>query len=173
MCIRDRGLLDDPAYAGRITTAIDAGKPAQIAVHNATQDTVAEYLDLPTAYLRERSEDVKALGDLLIQALRGLPLGGLAAAIADFGRDPVVVLDSLTPALASEIDPGSVIGILAATGSATGHGALIASAKGIPVITGKEIARDITEGQEVALEPRSGMVYVDPTRAQLLSLIHI
>lgn len=165
------GLLDDPAYAGRITTAIDAGKPAQIAVHNATQDTVAEYLDLPTAYLRERSEDVKALGDLLIQALHGLPLGGLAAAIADFGRDPVVVLDSLTPALASEIDPGSVIGILAATGSATGHGALIASAKGIPVITGKEIARDITEGQEVALEPRSGMVYVDPTRAQLHELL--
>ncbi|WP_300048598.1 dihydroxyacetone kinase phosphoryl donor subunit DhaM [Trueperella sp.] len=165
------GLLDDPVYTGRITSAIDAGKPTQIAIQRATTDTVADYLELPTEYLRERSEDVKALGDLLIQALQGRPLGGLAAAIADFGRDPVVVLDSLTPALASEIDPGSVIGILAATGSSTGHGALIASAKGIPVIAGKEIARDVKQGQEIALEPRSGMVYVDPTRAQLRELL--
>lgn len=165
------GLLDDPAYASRIISSIEAGNPAEVAVRAATSNTVADYQELPTEYLRERSEDVSALGELLVQALHGIPLGGLATAIRDFGRDPIVVLDSLTPALASEIDAARVIGILAATGSSTGHGALIASAKGIPVIAGKDIARKINDGEEIALEPRSGIVTVNPTREQLRELL--
>ncbi|AJC70681.1 hypothetical protein X956_08555 [Trueperella pyogenes TP8] len=165
------GLLDDPLYASRISAGIEDGKAAELAVRGATEATVADFESLPTEYLRSRSEDVKALGDLLVQALQGIPLGGLATAILEFGTNPIVVLDSLTPALASEIDANQVMGILTATGSPTGHGALIASAKGIPVITGKDIAREVRQGQEIALEPHSGMVTVEPTRAQLSELL--
>lgn len=63
------------------------------------------------------------------------------------------------------------MGIVAATGSSTGHGALIAATKGIPVIAGVAQAREIEDGEEVALEPRSGMVTVNPSRAQLHELL--
>lgn len=165
------GLLDDPTYAGDIITRIDGGVPAGVAVNAATEQMVKTYENLPTEYLRERSEDVVALGELLGQAMRGESLGGLAKAIDDFGTAPVVVLESLTPALASEIKEGSIMGIVAATGSSTGHGALIAATKGIPVIAGVAQAREIEDGEEVALEPRSGMVTVNPSRAQLHELL--
>lgn len=165
------GLLDDPTYAGDISARIENGIPAGVAVSAATAALAAAYGDLPTDYLRERAEDVNALGELLMQALRGEVLGGLSKAIEELGTPPVVVLESLTPALASEIDEGSVMGIVAATGSATGHGALIAATKGIPVIAGYAKAREIRDGEEVALEPRSQMVTVNPSREQLRELL--
>lgn len=165
------GLLDDPTYTADVIDRIAEGIPAVIAVQAATVTMVDTYENLPTDYLRERSEDVVALGDLIVQALHGQPLGGLAKAIETSEKPPVVVLESLTPALASEIDEGSVMGIVAATGSTTGHGALIAAAKGIPVIAGDPQARDIDNGVEVALEPRSGMLIVDPSRVQLKELL--
>ena len=165
------GLLDDPTYTGNIINRIDDGVPAGVAIRAATDSIVSTYEDLPTDYLRERADDVVELGALLAQALHGESLGGLAKAIEEFGTAPVVVLDSLTPALASEIDEGTVMGIVAATGSTTGHGALIAAAKGIPVIAGEPQAHEITHGVEVALEPRSGKLTINPTREQLRELL--
>ncbi|VEI13660.1 dihydroxyacetone kinase phosphoryl donor subunit DhaM [Trueperella bialowiezensis] len=165
------GLLDDPAYIGNVTKRIDTGVPAEIAIRAATNEMAASYADLPTHYLRERGDDVVALGELLILALHGQPLGGLANAVADYGRAPIVVVESLTPALASEIETGTVMGIVAATGSITGHGALIAAAKGIPVVAGKPEARDINDGDEVAIEPRGATLTVNPSRAELRELL--
>ncbi|MFP7696293.1 dihydroxyacetone kinase phosphoryl donor subunit DhaM [Trueperella sp. LYQ143] len=165
------GLLEDITFTRRIEEQIHIGIPTEIAIRRGTAQTVALYRDLPTDYLRERADDVRALGELLINAVRGIPLGGLSEAIAQCTTPPVVVLDVLTPALASEIEAGRVAGILTALGSPTGHGALIAAARGIPILTGNAQARHVRSGQEIALEPTSGSVTIDPSRAELHELL--
>lgn len=87
--------------------------------------------------------------------------GGQAA-----GHGVILVVPELDPGTAATIDVEHVAGILCAAGGSTGHGVIIASARGIPVLTGVVHLADVAEGSTVAFDARSGQVLIEPTEAQ-------
>ncbi|MDO5025194.1 MAG: dihydroxyacetone kinase phosphoryl donor subunit DhaM [Trueperella sp.] len=165
------GLLSDPQFNGKIAGQIAQGTLAEQAVRNVTGELEDMYAKLPSDYLRQRAEDIVSLGELLRVALTGSPLGGLAEELATWETPPILVLEALSPALAAEIDPARVAGVLTASGSRTGHGALIAAAKGIPVVTGQPQARNATDGVQIALDLYAGEALIEPSPEQLRQML--
>lgn len=165
------GLLSDPQFSGQIAAQISQGVRAEQAISDVTAELESMYAGLPSEYLRQRAADVVALSELLRVALTGSPLGGLASELETLETPPILVLEELSPALAAEIDPERVAGVLTASGSRTGHGVLLAAAKGIPVVAGKPQARTITDGVQVALDLYAGEVFIDPSPEQLQQML--
>lgn len=148
-------LLQDPEVTGEARALITSGASAAAAWSEAVADAAALFEGLADAYQRERAQDVRSIGERVLRIL----LGVREPEVLDEG---VLVVDELDPALAISLDASRVRGVVTRHGGATGHGVLIASARGIPVLTGVGDRADVAPGTVVAFDVRSGTLAVDP-----------
>src|SRR5699024_3884597 len=113
-----------------------AGQSAPEAVHQQTRALRAQFDALTDPYQRARGEDVTAVGERVRRALDG--------SLPDPHDEPGVLLPELDPATAVLLDPEQTQGVITFGGSASGHGALLARARGIPVLTGVAAAAGVS-----------------------------
>ncbi len=156
-------LLDDMDLLDDVRARIEAGEAAAPAWAAGVGRIVTDFATLADGYLQARAADVRAVGDQVLRAL----LGGGEDVPDGAG---VLVADDLTPAQAAALDPERVAGVLLAHGSATAHAAILARARGIPVVAGfgPRIA-DIVAGTRIVLDGSTGQVVVDPAPDVLAS----
>ena len=149
-------LLDDVDLLDDVRARIDAGEAAAPAWAAGVTRIAADFATLADDYLQARAADVRAVGDQVLRALLGL-----AESLPDGAG--VLVADDLTPAEAAGLDPNRVTGVLLAYGIATSHAAILARARGIPVVAGlgPRLA-DIAAGTRIVLDGSTGQVIVDP-----------
>lgn len=166
-----RALLDDPALQDPVRDSIRAGASAPEAVRDRVEVLRTDFEGLADAYQRDRAQDVTSVGDRLLRALAAVSGSGdgtkTEAAPTRAETDPaedgwVLVVTELDPAAAVALDVDRTVGILTVTGGATGHGVLLARARGIPVLTGVSEVADVPEGTLVALDVRAARVEVEP-----------
>lgn len=150
-------LVSDPelahAVVGRITEGFSA---VDAVIDHLTRE--ARALDgLTDPYLRERAQDVRSVRRLLLLALMGRPLE------EDSPAEPCVwLVEELDAATASRLDVRLCLGVITTAGGSSGHGALTAEARGIPVLAGCAAARGLGEGRLVAFDPLTRELWVDP-----------
>ena len=162
-------LLDDDALLTDARRRIDAGQTAPTAWTAAVQLVQSAFQALPDAYLRERADDVGALGQQVLRSLLGVrtdePVGdGGPAASAG-----VLIAMDLTPTEAVALDPTRIVGVVLAAGSATSHSAILVRGLGIPAVVGAGPGvLTTTEGTLVALDGATGELVVDPDDAVLV-----
>jgi phosphocarrier protein FPr len=153
------GLLDDPALQDPVRSAVAAGRPAPQAWQDRVEALRADFARLTDEYQRERAQDVSSVGDRVLRALAG----GDEPRNGGQGDEPVVlVVDELDPATAATLDPGSVAGVVTVRGGATGHGVLVARARGVAVLTGAAAAAGVPAGTTIAFDARTGLLTIDP-----------
>lgn len=160
-------LVDDPSLTGPAYDAIADGRAAVDAWHQAAQGVAGDFESLTDAYQRDRAEDVRSLMHRVERALLGLPE-------PDPEASGILVLDELDAGIATTLDPHRVLGVATLRGGATGHGVLIALARGVPVLTGLGDRGDVATGTVIALDDRDGTFVIDPgagERARLEELI--
>ena len=153
-------MLADPALLARVNHQIATeAVNAPWAWQQAIDSLVADYQTLEDDYLRRRAADVRDVGN---RVLRHLAHDHAAVTTAPTMREPVILVAAeLTPSDTAALDPALVLGIVTATGGATGHAAIIARSLGIPVVTGVADALAlIRDGQEVALDGSSGQLWL-------------
>lgn len=162
------GILDDPAFRESVEELIRAGTGAPQAVTERTAELRERFEGLADDYQRERGADVTSVGERVLQALAGQD------ASDDAGSDRhgtghheprVLVVQELDPATALMLDPDEILGVITLGGGATGHGALLVRARGIPLLTGASAVRGVPEGTLVAFDARSGRLVIDPDEA--------
>ena len=117
---------------------------------------------LADPYQRERAADVRSVQRAVLQALTGT---------LEDEPDPdspvVLVVDELDVATATSVDPGQVAGIVVAARGRTGHGAIVAGSRGIPLFTGAgAAARSIIIGQRVAFDARRSRLWTSVSDEQ-------
>lgn len=144
-----------------VRARIDDGEPAPAAVETEFATAAAQFDDLDDAYLRERGADVRSVSAMLQRSLVGLD-----EPVSD-GREHVLVVDELDAATAAGLDPAVTPAVVTVRGGATGHGVILASARGIAVVTGCAEAARVVEGQLLAVDPQTGRLTIDPTPEQL------
>ena len=149
-------LLQDPALHARVAERVRGGAPAATAWADTVSEAAARFSDLADSYQRERSQDVRSIGERVLRLLLGREE-------PEHLRSGILVVDELDPALAISLDARVVSGVITRRGGATGHGVLIASSRGVPVLTGVGAAVDVPEGTTVAFDARSGELVVDPS----------
>ncbi|MGB3828172.1 MAG: phosphoenolpyruvate--protein phosphotransferase [Ornithinimicrobium sp.] len=156
--VHDRG-IGDPARV-----EIAEGTPAARAWQRAGADVASQFAQLPDEYQRERSQDVRSITDRVLRHLIRSADGGDDTASG--GEQRILVVQELDPGTAASLDVEQIAGVLTIGGGSTGHGVLIASARGIPVMTGVARAADFTDGVLVAFDARDGRVLIDPDAAE-------
>jgi phosphoenolpyruvate-protein phosphotransferase (PTS system enzyme I) len=122
-------LLEDESLVEPIFAAIAGGAPADVAWSRGLAEQIAEYRAAPDEYLRARAGDLVDLRDRVLAALTG-GAGGLGKIPAD----AVVCAEDLPPSRFLEIDWSGGGGLALLQGSVTSHVAMLARARGIPMI---------------------------------------
>jgi phosphoenolpyruvate-protein phosphotransferase/dihydroxyacetone kinase phosphotransfer subunit len=154
-------LLDDADLLADARAAIDAGLGSARAWNGAVTRVEREFAELDDSYLRGRAADVRAVGDQVLRQLLGVD-GGLGATAG------ILVATDLTPADAAELDAAMVSGIILAFGSPTSHSAILATAKGIPMLVAAGTAvLGIPGGTRLIVDADTGTLVVDPAGAIL------
>lgn len=163
-------LLEDDDFLDPIFAAIAEGTPAHTAWSSVLDAQIADYNAAADEYLRARSSDLADLRDRVLRTLRG---GAGEAPKVPGGA--VVCADDLPPSQFLEIDWSRGGGLALLRGSPTSHVAMLARARGIPMIVqlgsvpaGARTALLDGEGATLELDPSAEQVGLFERRRDLL-----
>jgi phosphocarrier protein FPr len=151
-----QALLTDPEITTAVSAAIDAGASAVDAWGDRLDAVAEQYRTLSDPYLRERAADVRSVRGLVLRTLLGQPEPLLAG-------EGILVVPELDAATAATLDAGAVHGVVTVRGGSTGHGALVARSRGIPLLTDAgDVAEAVEPGLTIAFDASIGRLLVDP-----------
>ncbi|MDI4232871.1 phosphoenolpyruvate--protein phosphotransferase [Bradyrhizobium sp. Arg237L] len=153
-------LLEDEDFIEAIFASIGDGDPADVAWRSALDAQIADYNSAADEYLKARSSDLTDLRDRVINILRG---GGGQALKIPSGA--VVCADDLPPSRFLEIDWSGGGGLALLRGSPTSHVAMLARARGIPMVVQLGAVPDI--GATALLDGEGATLELDPSAEQV------
>ncbi len=149
-------LLADAELLADVRERISRGRGAARAWADAVGEVTRQWARLPDPYLRERAQDVRAVGDQVLRALAGTAGAGPVGA-------GILVATDLTPGEAAGLDLTLVRGVVLAAGSASSHAAILARALGIPLVV--DAGRDVLtvpDGTTLGIDGGAGVLHVNP-----------
>ncbi|WP_051208990.1 dihydroxyacetone kinase phosphoryl donor subunit DhaM [Propionicicella superfundia] len=155
--VAQSAMLDDPELVTAVEGVIRSGVSAPRAWQVECQSLAQRFESLATPYLRERAADVRCIERLMLLALTGQAL-----APTNPTEPSIVVIDELDAATAKSADAELVRGFITLTGGRTGHGILVASGRGIPVVAGVPGAAQLRTGDIVAIDATQNTLLVNP-----------
>jgi phosphoenolpyruvate-protein phosphotransferase (PTS system enzyme I) len=149
-------MLEDEVVTAPALVAIEAGTPADHAWRAAMEQQIVEYREAQDPYFRARSADLCDMRDRVLRRLAG-------SAREAIPQGAIVVAADLGPSRFLEIswDGG---GIALFAGSPSSHVAMLARARGVPMIVGLSRA-DLSHHQEALLDADNGTLVVSPDAA--------
>ena len=153
-------VLSDPALLDGVHAKIASGSAARASWRAETARLAEAYAAMEDPYLQARAADLK---DIAMRV--GRAMSGTGAALKIAPEPPAILLvDELLPSEATACDPDKVLGILARTGSASAHAAIIARTLGIPMVVGAAgLDFASLSGKTIAMDGSTGEVKVDPS----------
>jgi len=149
-------LLADPDLLADVESRLGAGAGAVQAWTAALHEIEQQWAQLADPYLSARAADVHAVAAQVVRALTG-------AAAPRISGEGVLVARDLGPAETAGLDPRLVRGVVLTQGSPSSHAAILARARGIPmVVAAGDQVLTLSEGTPLALDGGTGELHVDP-----------
>ena len=150
-------LLADAEMLADVKARIGTGIGAAAAWAGCLTAVEQQWAGLPDPYLRERAEDVRAVGQQVLRVLTGATARQTLA-------EGILVARDLTPADAAELDTSLVTGVVLAYGSPSSHAAILARARDIPLVVaaGREML-SVAEGTRMIIDGSTGELHIDPS----------
>lgn len=151
-------MLEDPELIGPAFVAIGRGSTATAAWKSALMAQVEHYEEADDEYFRARAADLADLRDRVLAAL-----GARAEQVAT--PPGAIVLDrDLTPSRFLGLDWRSLGGAALEAGSPSSHVAMLARARGVPMVTG---LGEVAPTGEAVLDAAAGLLILAPEPATL------
>lgn len=152
-----REMLDDPELKRGAVELIENGSSAAAAITRVANTYAEQLARLPDLYLAARADDVREVGRRIVAELRG------TTSSITLDQPSILVARDLAPAELVGLDAKLLLGIVAETGSATGHLAIVAQGLDIPAVVGVADALDqIKEGKTLIVDGESGAITLEP-----------
>ncbi len=157
-------LLEDDELTGPIWARIAAGEAADHAWVAVLEREISEYAAGEDETFAARAGDLADLRDRVLEAL-----GPAAPAEGGNGAGhAILVAEDLSPSRFLETDWTRYCGAALKAGSAAGHVALLARARGTPLVVGLGDAFErLAEGAPAVLDGEAGRLIVNPDAATL------
>jgi phosphotransferase system enzyme I (PtsI) len=153
-------MLEDPALVEAAHAAIAEGAPADAAWRAAMADEIATYEAGDDPYFAARAADLRDIQARVLAHLTG------AATHAPPPPSAIIVADDLTPSAFLAADWSRGGGIALAAGSPASHVAMLARARGVPMLVGLGGGLlTVAAGTPALLEVEEGLLVVSPTAA--------
>jgi phosphotransferase system enzyme I (PtsI) len=154
-------MLEDDELVRPAAAAIAEGAPADIAWEAAMAAEIAGYAAAEDAYFRARTADLEDIRDRVLARLR--PCGGGAAV----PPGSIVAAADLPLSRFLALDWSGGGAIVLSGGSPTSHVAMLARARGVPMVVGVGVggAGAALDGAEALVDGNAGEVVIDPLPA--------
>lgn len=151
-------MLEDEALTGPAFEAIEKGEDAATAWRAVMDLALADYVSAEDPYFRARAADLADMRERVCRALEGGGAQRIPKGAIFVGRD-------LPPSRFLETDwQGGGIALFA--GSANSHVAMLARARGVPMLIGLEAAADADLQGFATLDGAGGVLTLNPSRAE-------
>ncbi|WP_282605205.1 phosphoenolpyruvate--protein phosphotransferase [Pelagibius sp. Alg239-R121] len=156
-------LLEDEDLLAPIYNAVQEGQPADLAWIRVIDSEVTEYREGEDEYFKARAEDLLDLKARVLAALHGNETGFNDHAEQTKLDGDIIVAQNLTPSRFLELDWTSYRGAAICGGSPTSHVAILARARGIPLLVGLEDAVETMQHACLAvLDAEDGVLILTP-----------
>ena len=155
-------LLEDDGLTEGAFEAIAGGAPAERAWRDALDAQIRDYEAADDEYFRARATDLADLRDRVLDHL----FGSGPAAVSPCPTGAIVVVDDLTPSRFLDLDWTVCGGLALSRGSPTSHVAMLARARGVPMLTGLG-PLSLERGGIVILDAEAGRLEPAPTARRL------
>ena len=152
-------LLDDDSILVPVRARIGAGEPADAAWSDVIDGEISEYETMESEYLAARAADLKDLRERLIRSI-----AETGSELHEVDSGAVIVADMLGPSAFLEIDWSRAAGLALGRDSATGHVAILARSKRVPMIVGVDGIDAVACGSSALLDGDAGTLTVGPDR---------
>jgi phosphotransferase system enzyme I (PtsI) len=150
-------MLEDESLRAGAFAAIGAGADADSAWRAALEAEIAGYEAAEDETFRARASDLKDIRDRVLAVLSG------AATDTDLPAGTILVGEDLTPSRFLSTDWSVGGGIALTRGSASGHVATLARARGVPMIVGLDLdLSGVAERTDALIDGESATLYIDP-----------
>lgn len=161
-------LLDDPGYIGKARKLIaDSSYSAEWAINEVSTELQQIFESIEGDTIRERAADIR---DVEIR-IRHILQGKTACGPDSMCDRSVILAKSLLPSQLIELELDKVVGIITEEGGLTSHVAILAKARGIPMILGAAgLMENTSDGDRIVLDAFTGEIFVNPDEKLLLSL---
>jgi phosphotransferase system enzyme I (PtsI) len=148
-------MLEDDALTGRTFESIASGVSAGTAWTATLGEQIGIYEAAEDEYFRARSADLTDIRDRVLRAL---------SRANDLAVPPGAILagDDLTPSQFLAVDWAKGGGIALRRGSAASHVAMLARARGVPMLVGLK-GLPLAEGETALIDAEEGSVMIGPT----------
>ena len=150
-------MIEDEELSAPAVAAITDGAAAPVAFAAALDAAIAGYLASDDDYFRARSAD---LSDIRDRVLRLLADPGMAER-RESPKGAILVGVDITPSRFLEVDWSAGGAIALAEGSPSSHVAMLARARGVPMVTGLG-SLDVDERAVAIVDGETGTVWFDP-----------
>lgn len=154
-------ILDDPELLDPVRAKIsDERVTAEFALDETSQQFIAMFENMKSAYLRERAADMRDVTKRVLTHLLGLSY----ISPAEISEEVIVIAEDLTPSDTAQLNRNYVKGFTTNIGGRTSHSAIMARSLEIPAVVGtKEVLSKVKAGDIVIVDGLDGAVIVNPT----------
>ena len=151
-------MLGDPTLVGTARERIAQGASAAQAWRDAIRPQADALRSGGDPRLAERADDMRDLERQLIARLLGMEDRG-----TDLAPGTVLIADDLLPSQLMALDLDRLAGLAIERGGPTSHVAILAAARGLPMLVALGAAvRDIAPGTRAIVDADEGLLHVDP-----------
>ncbi|WOT04350.1 phosphoenolpyruvate--protein phosphotransferase [Shewanella youngdeokensis] len=152
-------LLDEASLGGEYITEVLLGWSAETAVCRVSKRFIAHFNCMDDPYLKERSNDIKDLGQRVLRQLIEPDKIFLEP------ETPVIlIVREATTTLLAEFPRQKLAGIVTELGGVNSHAAILARALGVPVIIGVNGILNVgLDKKQVIINANRGQLLVEPS----------
>jgi phosphotransferase system enzyme I (PtsI) len=156
--------LKDPEILEPALDRISKGTAAQKAITDVTNEMADEFDSFDDGYIKERSADIRDVGERIAKNIAGVKELGLSS--LPYGT--ILVAHELKPSDTAQIDKNNVLAFVTENGGRTCHTAIMARSMGLAAVVGADGATEkIKDGDTVIIDGTEGLVFVNPGKAVL------
>ncbi len=151
-------MLKDKGFIEPIAQHIKDGMNPPNAIRAVVNDYVYKFNEIANPYLREKKQDVKDIGQRL--------LNNLSDAGEQTGRyqGHIIIAEELFPSDILKLSTQNIKGVILLSGGASSHLSILARSLSVPlVIVDTPQLLQLPEGTRILMDAEVGNVYVDPS----------
>jgi len=153
-------ILDGQSLKREINKEIREGNWAPGALKHVINRRILQFEAMEDEYLRERSLDIKDLGQRILAHLQASERKSIS-----YPKNTILAGEQITPAAMAEVPENKLAGIISFQGSINSHMAILARALGIPTVMGiTDFPLRGFENKEVIIDGYYGQIYISPTK---------
>ncbi|WP_159715205.1 phosphoenolpyruvate-protein phosphotransferase PtsI [Blochmannia endosymbiont of Camponotus nipponensis] len=154
-------LLEDEELEQDIITLIKEELfSADAAVHSVIEAQAKALEQLEDEYLKERSTDVRDIGNRLLKNILGIPIVDLNA----INEEVIIIAVDLSPSETAQLNLKKVLGFITDAGGNTSHTSIMARSLELPAIVGTGvITKQVSNGDFIILDALNNKIYINPT----------